>query len=92
MGVMGNKLMNEVKVREEELKKKEVDYFSVAQSGLTPCNPTDCSMPGFLVHHQLLEFAQTHVHQMGDAIQPSHPLLSSSPPAPNPFQHQGLFQ
>ena len=65
---------------------------SVAQSCLTLCDPMDCSMPGFLVHHQLLELAQTHVHRVGDAIQPSHPLSSPSPPAPNPSQHQGLFQ
>ena len=51
----------------------------------------DCSTPGFPVHHQFLELAQTHVHQVGDAIQPSHPLLSPSPPAFNLFQHQGLF-
>ena len=51
-----------------------------------------CRMPGLPVHHQLLEFAQTHAHRVGDAIQPSHPLLSPSPPAPNPSQHQGLFQ
>ena len=56
------------------------------------CNPMDCSMPGFPVHEQLLEFAQTHVHRVGDAIQPSHPLLSPSPPAFNLSQHQGLFQ
>ena len=48
--------------------------------------------PGLDVHHQLPEFTQTHVHQVGDAIQPSHPLLFPSPPAPNPSQHQGLFQ
>ena len=52
----------------------------------------DCNTPGFPVHHQLLEFAQTHVHQVSDAIQPSHPLLSPSPPAFNLSQHQGLFQ
>ena len=50
------------------------------------------SMPGLPVHRKLLEFTQTHVHQVGDAIQPSHPLLSPSPPAPHPSQHQGLFQ
>ena len=54
--------------------------------------PHDHSMPGFPVHHQLLGFAQTHVHRVGDAIQPSHPLLSPSPPAFNLSQHQGLFQ
>ena len=50
------------------------------------------STPGLPVHHQLLEFTQTHVHRVGDAIQPSHPLSSPSPPASNPSQHQGLFQ
>ena len=52
----------------------------------------DCSTPGFPVHHQLPELAQTHVHQGGDVIQPSHPLSSSAPPAFNLSQHQGLFQ
>ena len=52
----------------------------------------DCSTPGFPVHHQLLEFTQTHVHRVSDDIQPSHPLLSLSPPAFNLSQHQGLFQ
>ena len=52
----------------------------------------DCSKPGFLVHHQLLEFTQTHVHRVGDAIQPSHPLLFPSPPAFNLAQYQDLFQ
>ena len=67
-----------------------VQFISVAQSCLTFCNPMDCSMPSFPVHHQLLEFAQTHVHQVGDAVQPSHPLLYPSPPAFNLSQHQGL--
>ena len=65
---------------------------SVTQSSLTLCNLMDCSMPGFPVHHQLPELAQTHVHRISDAIQPSHPLLSPSPRAPNPSQHQSLFQ
>ena len=69
-----------------------VQFSSVAQSCLTFCDPMDCSMPGFPVHHQLLKLAQTHAHRVGDAIQPSHPLSSPSPPAPNPSQHQGLFQ
>ena len=56
------------------------------------CDPMDCSTPGFPVHCQLQELAQTHVHRAGDAIQPSHPLLSPSPPAFNLSQHQGLFQ
>ena len=62
----------------------------VAQSCPTLCNPMNCSIPALAVHHQLLEFTQTHFHQ--DAIQPSHPLSSPSPPAPNPSQHQSLFQ
>ena len=57
---------------------------------LSLCDPVDCSMPSFLVCHQLLELAQSHVHQVGDAIQPSHPLSSPSPPAVNLPQHQGL--
>ena len=64
---------------------------SVAQSCPALCDPKDCSTPGLPVHHQLLELAQTHVHCIGDTIQPSHP-LSPSPPAFNLSQHQGLFQ
>ena len=60
-----------------------VQFSSVAQSCPTLCDPMNCNMPGLPAHHQLLEFTQTHVHQVGDAIQPSHPLLSPSPPAPN---------
>ena len=67
-------------------------FSSVTQSCPTLCNHMNCSMPGLPVHHQLPEFTQTHVHWVGDAIQPSHPLSSPSPPAPNPFQHQSLFQ
>ena len=65
---------------------------SVAQSCLTLCDPMNCSTPGLPVHHQLPEFTQIHVHRVSDAIQPSHPLSSPSPPAPNPSQHQSLFQ
>ena len=65
---------------------------SVAQSCLTLCNPVDCSMPGFSVLHYLLKFAQTYVHWVGDAIQPSHSLWSPSPPAFSLSQHQGPFQ
>ena len=64
---------------------------SVTQLCLTLCDPKDCSKPGLPVYHQLLEFTQTHVHQVGDAIQPSHPLSSPSPPTLNLPQHQGLF-
>ena len=67
-------------------------FSSVAQSCPTLCDPMNRSTPGLPVHHQLPEFTQTHVHQVGDAIQPSHPLSSPSPPAPNPSQHQSLFQ
>ena len=69
-----------------------VQFSSVAQSCPTLCNPMNRSIPGLPVHHQLLEFTQTHVHLVSDAIQPSHPLSSPSPPAPNPSQHQSLFQ
>ena len=69
-----------------------VQFSSVAQSCPTLCDPMNCSTPGFPVHHQPPEFTQTHVHRVGDAIQPSHPLSSPSPPAPNPSQHQSLFQ
>ena len=65
---------------------------SVAQSCPTLCDPMNRSTPGLPVHHQLPEFTQTHVHRVIDAIQPSHPLSSPSPPAPNPSQHQSLFQ
>ena len=65
---------------------------SVTQSCLTLCNPMNRSAPGLPVHHQLPESIQTHVHRVSDAIQPSHPLSSPSPPSPNPSQHQGLFQ
>ena len=64
---------------------------SVAPWCPTLCDPMNCSTPGIPVHHQLLELTQTHVHQVGDAIQPSHPLSSPSPPALNLSQHQGLF-
>ena len=69
-----------------------VQFSSVTQSCLALCDPMNCSTPGLPVHHQLPEFTQTHVHQVGDAIQPSHPLSSPTPPAPNPSQHQSLFQ
>ena len=69
-----------------------VQVSSVAQSCPTLCDPMNRSTPGFPVHHQLPEFTQTTVHRVRDAIQPSHPMLSPFPPAPNPSQHQGLFQ
>ena len=69
-----------------------VQFSSVAQSCRTLCHPMNRSMPGLPVHHQLPEFTQTHVHRVSGAIQPSHPPSSLSPPAPNPSQHQSLFQ
>ena len=69
-----------------------IQFSSVAQSCLTLCDPMNRSTPGLPVHHQLQEINQTHVHRVSDAIQPSHPLSSPSPPAPNPSQHQSLFQ
>ena len=65
---------------------------SVTQSCSTPWDPMNCSTPGLPVHHHLPEFTQTHVHRVTDAIQPSHPLSSPFSPAPNPSQHQSLFQ
>ena len=65
---------------------------SVTQSCPTLCDPMNRSTPGLPVHHQLPEFTETHVHRVSDAIQPSHPLSSPSPPAPNPSQHQSPFQ
>ena len=78
------------------LKKNDADeliqFSSVTQSCPTLCDPMNRSMPGLPVHHQLPEFTQTHGHRVSDAIQPSHPLSSPSPPDPNLSQHQGLFQ
>ena len=72
---------------------KTAQFSSVQSlSRVLLCDPVNRSMPGLPVHHQLPEFTQTHVHRVGDAIQPSHPLSSPSPPALNPSQHQGLFQ
>jgi len=69
-----------------------VQFSSVAQLCPTLCDPMDCSTSGLPVHHQLLEFTQTHIHRVGDAIQPSHPLSSPSPPAFNLSQQQRLFR
>jgi len=74
------------------LQSSPVQFSSVAQSHLTLCNPMNWSTPGLPVHHQLPEFTQTHVHRVSDAIQPSHPLSSPSPPVLNLSKHQGLFQ
>ena len=74
------------------LENLSVQFSSVAQLCLTLCDPMNHSTLGLPVHHQLPEFAQTHVHRAGDAIHPSHPLSSPSPPALNLSQHQGLFK
>ena len=70
----------------------DVQFSSVAQLCLTLCDPIECSTPGFPVHHQLPELTQSHVHPVGDAIQPSNPLLPPSPPTFNLSQHHGLFK
>ena len=72
--------------------KQVLQFSSVAQSYRILCDPMKRSTPGLPVHNQLPEFTQTHVHRVGDAIQPSHPLSSPSPPALNLSQHQGLFK
>ena len=79
-------------ITKQSLYTSTVQFSSVAQSCPTLCDPMNCSTPGLPVHHKLPEFTQTHVHRVGDAIQPSHPLASPSPPALNPSQHQSLFQ
>ena len=81
-------------INSNEAQHSTFSQFSSVQllSHVRLCNPMNHSMPGLPVHHQLLESTETHVLCVGDAIQPSHPLSSPSPPAPNPSQHQGLFQ
>ena len=76
----------------EEIDTSSVQFSSVAQLCPTLCDPMNHITPGLPVHHQLPEFTQTHIHRGSEAIQPSHPLSSPSPPASNPSQHQGLFQ
>ena len=99
-------ILNGKSVKQEDRNKKELEkqktvnkmtvgtpsISSVAQSCPTLCDPMDCSTPGFPVHHQLPELAQTHARQVGGAIEPSHPLSPTSPPALSLSQHQGLFQ
>ena len=82
-----------LKIRAEiNAKETKVQFSSVTQSCPTLCDPMNHCTPGLPVHHKLPEFTQTHIHRVSDAIHPSHPLLSPSPPAPNPYQHQSLFQ
>ena len=78
--------------RVEFILKVSIQFSSVTQSCPTLCDPMNSSTSGLPVHHQLPEVTQTHIHRVRDAIQPSHPLSSPSPPAPNPSQHQSLFQ
>ena len=75
-----------------QLKMSPVQFSSVTQSCPTLCDPMNRSTPGLPVHHRFPEFTQTHIHRVSNTIQPSHPLSSPSPPAPNPSQHQSLFQ
>ena len=89
------KKRGQVRVRKKNEKESyfhAVRFSSVAQLCPTLCDRMNCSTPGLPVHHKLLEFTQTHAHQVVDATQPSHPLSPPSPPGPNPSQHQGLFQ
>ena len=94
--LLGRKVMTNLdsilKSRDITLPTKVHLVSSVAQLCPTPCDSMNYSRPGLPVHHQLPEFTQTHVHRVSDAIQPSHPLLSPSPPARNPSKHQGVFQ
>ena len=96
LNLLANPVILKCKLWEEVwwgLYKDSVQFSAVAQSCLTLCDPMNCSMPGLPVHHHLPEFTQTQVHWVGDAIQPSYPLSSPSPPGPiPPAQHQGLFQ
>ena len=87
-----NKEVSLIEIKKKKRWRKYLQLSSVAQLCLTPCDPMDFIMPGLPVEHQLLEFIQTHVHWVSDAIQPSHPLSSPSPPTFNISQHQGLFQ
>ena len=82
-----------LKIREEAGRSEDsgIHFSSVTQSCPTLRDPMACSTPGFPVHHHLLELTQTHIHCIGDAIKPSHPLSSPSPPALNLSQYQGLF-
>ena len=86
------KALREEWISESCMLAKSLQFRSVAQSCPTLCDPMNRSTPGLPVHHHLPEFTQTHVHRVSDAIQPPHPLSSPSPSAPNPSQHQSLFQ
>ena len=88
--LLGKSLIN-LHGRSININARHLCFSLVAQSHPTLCDLMDCRTPGLPVHHQFPEFTQTHVHRVADAIQPSHPLSSPSPPAPNPSQHQGLL-
>ena len=89
---IGRQSLNHWTSREVPLSSLSLCLLFFSHSILSLCDPRDCSMSGLPVHHRLPEFAQTHIHRVGDAIQPFHPLSPPSPPAPNPSQHQSLFQ
>ena len=91
LAIINSAAMNIGEVSQKEKHQYSIQFSSATQSCPALCDPMNLSTPGLPVHHQLPEFMQTHVHRVGDAIQPSHPLSSPSPPAPNPSQHQGLF-
>ena len=84
--------LKRAKSLKDQLEKDSVQFSSVVQLCPTLCDPMNCSTPGLPVHHQLLEFTQTHVHQVSDAIKPSHPLSSPSPPVPNPSQNESTLR
>ena len=90
MGIDKGRGVQDREYRIEKYKLSSVQFSSVTQLCLTLCDPMNRSTPGLSVHHQLPEFTETHVHRVGDAIQPSHPLSAPSPPAPNPSQHQSF--
>ena len=93
MGITNKMQEPSMTSKRQQMTKAPIQFSSVTQSCPTLCDPKNRSMPGLPVHHQLPKFTQTHAHQVGDAIQPSHPLSSPSPPAPNPSRHllQDLF-
>ena len=91
MLAIGIKVANQLILKQKDFLRFSVQFSSVSQSCPTLWDPMDCSTRGLPVHHQLPKFTETHVHWVSDAIQPSHPLLSPSPPAFNLSQHQGLY-
>ena len=96
--MLGLRNQSKLDVVKQEMTRMNIDILGISSVQfshsvmLTLCDPMNCSTPGLPVQHQFREFTQTHIHRVGDAIQPSHPLSSPSPPARNPSQHQSLFQ